>query len=52
MKFDYVHCEGRTDGEDPLKFLEQKKLVNPHSLHPNIKCHIKIADMIDKFILW
>ena len=24
MQFDYVHCEGRTDGEDPLKFLEQK----------------------------
>ena len=24
LKFDYIYCEGRTDGEDSLKFLEQK----------------------------
>jgi len=35
-----------------IRILENNNLVNPYSLHPNRRCHIMIADMIDKFILW
>ena len=35
-----------------INFLLNNNLVNPYTLHPNIQCHIMIADMIDKFILW
>ena len=34
------------------KFLRKKNLVNSTTLHPNRECHIKIADMLDKKILW
>ncbi len=30
--------------------LEKKNLINPYTLHPNRECHIKIADMLDKFV--
>jgi len=35
-----------------IKVLVENNLVNPYSLHPNIDCHIKIADILDKQILW
>lgn len=52
LKRDDYHLSCWWTDSERIKFLEQKKLVNPHSLHPNMKCHIKIADIIDKFILW
>ena len=52
LKRDDYHLSTWLNDSQRIKFLEQKKLVNPHSLHPNKKCHIKIADLIDKFILW
>ena len=37
---------------DRIKFLLNKKLVNPHSYHPNKQAGLLLADIIDKFILW
>ncbi len=33
-----------------INFLRKKNLVNPYTLHPNIDCHNKIADILDKFV--
>ena len=33
-----------------IKNLEKRNLINPYTLHPNIDCHIVIADMLDKFV--
>ena len=31
-----------------IKFLLKRRLVNPHSCHPNKQCHILLADILDK----
>ena len=36
--------------DDRIKFLRKKNLVNPTTHHPNRECHIKIADMLDKYV--
>ena len=36
--------------DDRIKFLRKKNLVNPITHHPNRECHIKIADMLDKYV--
>ena len=45
----YHHSIWKLD-DDRIKFLLKKNLVNPHTHHPNRECHIKIADMLDKFV--
>ena len=47
---DGYHHSVWTRDSGRIKNLEKKNLINPHTLHPNIDCHIKIADMLDKFV--
>ncbi len=50
LKRDDYHFSSWWRDSERIKFLEQKKLVNPHSFHPNRICHEKIADMIDNYV--
>tara|TARA_B100000212_G_scaffold61190_1_gene41492 strand:+ start:108 stop:845 length:738 start_codon:yes stop_codon:yes gene_type:complete len=47
---DGYHHSVWTRDSGRIKNLEKRNLINPHTLHPNIDCHIKIADMLDKFV--
>jgi len=48
---DDYHYSNWSRDSGRIKVLEENNLVNPYSLHPNKRCHIMIADMIDKFFL-
>ena len=50
IKGDDYHFSDWWKDSKRIKFLVEKKLVNPHSLHLNRRCHIKIADILDKFV--
>ena len=47
---DGYHHSVWTRDSGRIKNLEKRNLINPFTLHPNIDCHIKIADMLDKFV--
>tara|TARA_B100000945_G_scaffold296784_1_gene275331 strand:+ start:394 stop:1122 length:729 start_codon:yes stop_codon:yes gene_type:complete len=49
---DTYHLSVRKRDSNRIRILEKNNLVNPHSLHPNKRCHMLIADMLDKQILW
>ena len=51
LQEDNYHFSTWFQDNDRIKFLVNKKLVNPHSLHPNKQARLLLADMIDKFIL-
>jgi len=47
----YHHSMWILDSER-IKFLVKNNLANPYTLHPNTECHLMIADILDKHILW
>ena len=47
----YHHSSYRIDCKIP-KLLIERGILNPHSLHPTVKGHVMIADMLDKQISW
>ena len=47
---DSYHQSAWTADSDRIKFLVAKNLANPYSLHPNVTGHIKIADILDKYV--
>ena len=49
---DHYHYSNWHRDSNRIRKLENNNLVNPYTLHPNIDCHIKIADILDKQILW
>ena len=50
IKDDKYHHSKRVRDSERIKILEKKNLVNPYSLHPNIDCHMMIADILDKYV--
>ena len=46
------HFSSYLDDCDRSNYLKKNSILNPHSLHPTMKGHKMIADMLDKEISW